>query len=183
MFQITRRKFFALLASGTAAAIGSLLYFRSSLHSDRKSFLERSRRTTSPLGEETLKILIAMAEALTGRSTLQGDYAGYYHWRAQNLQGYKTRYERFADLLQARSIAATKRNFGDNPMNVRLEIVNSFRPAFQKSKSETGLRTFEKYIIQETLHLFARTDAFLALGYDSFPGQARGFETYRKLPA
>lgn len=192
MFEINRRKFLIFLATGSAAAIvGSVIIFRSPDSSDRllDSLLLPEDIPPGGLNKATLNTLIAMAEALAGRQNLQGDYSNYFNWRSQNFAGYRSRYERFSKILQHKSLKMTKRNFGDNPLKLRLTVINSFRPFLKKVQkkkqpnlSDDPLFQFEKFIIQETLHLFARTDAFLALGYDSFPGQARGFETYRKLP-
>ena len=41
---------------------------------------------------------------------------------------------------------------------------------------------FVKYIFMETLAVFAATDAWLSLGYETWPGTPRGLETYRQRP-
>jgi hypothetical protein len=65
------------------------------------------------------------------------------------------------------------RDFCDLSLEVRLTVVNSLRPLLLKKNesSAQGLAEFERPVIQETLHLYARTDAWFALGYDSFPAR------------
>ena len=43
--------------------------------------------------------------------------------------------------------------------------------------------SYRRYILDEALALFARTDAWTALGYRGWPGQPRGLDRYRRTPA
>ena len=44
-------------------------------------------------------------------------------------------------------------------------------------------RRIDRYILDEALALFARTDAWVVLGYRGWPGQPRGLDRYRRAPA
>jgi len=49
--------------------------------------------------------------------------------------------------------------------------------------SADGLRTlYHRHIVREVLALFARTDAWILLGYEAWPGTARGFTRYVQAP-
>jgi hypothetical protein len=41
---------------------------------------------------------------------------------------------------------------------------------------------FRNYVLLEVLALFCQTDAWVALGYEAWPGTPRGLETYREAP-
>jgi hypothetical protein len=140
-----------------------------------------------PLSEETGRTLVAMAEALAGYSPLQGDYLGYYRWRAENVDGFAQLYENFAGLLRQSSRKTKQADFVDCSLLVRRDVVQALRPYRQKRNwwsrlsiavSERSWLLFqaEAFLIQETLIKFCLTDAWLLLGYDSWPGSARGFD-------
>jgi hypothetical protein len=40
----------------------------------------------------------------------------------------------------------------------------------------------DKFIVQEILRLYAGTDAYHALGYDTWPGSPAGLKTYQERP-
>jgi hypothetical protein len=41
---------------------------------------------------------------------------------------------------------------------------------------------YDRYIIREIFDLFARTDAWVKLGYETWPGEHRGLYTYTQPP-
>jgi hypothetical protein len=184
---MNRRRLLILLGTGAAAVAGSLKlsFFSNSKKREMASLLVAGDRTPGRLSDSGVRTLIAMAEALAGRQNLRGNYFNFYCWRSEHLPGYRDRYERFASLLRLESRHRMNRDFCDLSLEVRLTVVNSLRPLLLKKNesSAQGLAEFERPVIQETLHLYARTDAWFALGYDSFPGEARGFATYQSLPA
>jgi hypothetical protein len=189
---ISRRTFLILLATGGFAGLATKLLLRNSSSTPQNKHPSALIRHASPgpLSVAHLNILLAMVTAVTQQQTLQGNYEGYFKWRSENMKDYRIRYEDYCGLLNQTSIEMTKRTFLDNPPALRLKIINSLRtylngkPDPRRFDSrEKRLFEFETLIVQETLQLFARTDALLAPGYNSFPGQARGFDSYRKLPA
>lgn len=46
-----------------------------------------------------------------------------------------------------------------------------------------GNKSARKRVADQILGVFARTDAWVALGYESWPGQPRGLTAYRQAPA
>jgi hypothetical protein len=136
-------------------------------------------------------VLLAATRAIAGTPIEIGHYEDYFRWRAENLRGYLSLYEKF----RARADAAAQRRCGrefalcdsvqqrsildqellSQPTASRFDTVRS--SVFQR-----GRLIFEKYIFSEVLALFAATDAWKLLGYDGWPGTPRGLEAYRLRP-
>jgi len=119
-------------------------------------------------------------------------YLEYYRWRAAHLRGYHALYEAFVRDVDRGARAAGGREFADSPASVRRAVLV---PAGRTPGSEDvwdGVRTalsgspwpsYRRYILDEALALFARTDAWTALGYRGWPGEPRGLDRYRRTPA
>jgi len=41
---------------------------------------------------------------------------------------------------------------------------------------------FEQYVVREILALFVRTDGWVLLGYETWPGTPRGLDSYTQPP-
>ncbi len=60
-------------------------------------------------------------------------------------------------------------------------------PAGHLGKARAGLferqwLVYDRYIVREIFDLFARTDAWVKLGYETWPGEHRGLYTYTQPP-
>ena len=139
--------------------------------------------TKGLLGEGTFRALLATTEALVGTQVETSHYEAFFRWRSENLTGYRDLYERFAVVVDRAAKEARKPDFASCEMAVRREILQRMTPrTYALVFERDGLR-FEKYIFQQILALFSRTDAWILLGYESWPGTPRGLDSYTKAPS
>jgi hypothetical protein len=135
--------------------------------------------TSGPTGEldaATLAVLMAVARTVTERDVLKGHYADYYAYQAENRPGYIGVYREFVAALAAELAPGTPEVFARKTMAQRWAVL-------ERIGGSSVSRRFDVPIIQETLAVFMRTDAWLLLGYADWPGMARGLENYtRPLP-
>jgi hypothetical protein len=139
--------------------------------------------TKGLLGEGAVRTLLATTDALVGTEVEKSHYGAFFRWRSENLSGYRDLYERFAVVVDRAAKEVRKSDFASCDMEVRREIL-------QRTTSRTyavifdrdGVR-FEKYILEQILALFSRTDAWILLGYESWPGTPRGLDSYTKAPS
>jgi hypothetical protein len=135
---------------------------------------------------------------------LRGHYARYFEYRAVNMTGYAALYEAFAA-----DVRRLDPGFLAAGLDARLEVLDRMRyrsakgelappgrdedldtrraptaTALPEGLPEAALRAirFERYILQEILAVFSKTDAWLALGYRSWPESARGLEEHLRPP-
>jgi hypothetical protein len=136
-----------------------------------------------PLGEGAVRALLATTEAFVGTEIERSHYEAFFRWRSENLSGYRSLYERFAVVVDRAAKESRKPDFARCDMEVRREILQSFKPnTYALVFERDGLR-FEKYIFQQILDLFSHTDAWILLGYKSWPGTPRGLDAYTKAPS
>ena len=107
----------------------------------------------------------------------------FFRWRSENLSGYRSLYERFAVVVDRAAKKSRKPDFASCDMEVRREILQRFTPSTYALVFERDGLRFEKYIFRQILDLFSRTDAWILLGYESWPGTPRGLDTYTKAPS
>jgi hypothetical protein len=134
-------------------------------------------------GEGAVRALLATTETLVGTEVETSHYEAFFRWRSENLSAYRSLYERFAVVVDRAAKESRKPDFASCGIEVRREILQRFTsstyaPVFERD----GLR-FEKYIFQQILALFSRTDAWILLGYESWPGTPRGLDSYTKAPS
>jgi hypothetical protein len=142
---------------------------------------------TGSLEDRVLQTLMSTTKALAGLPVELAHYEDYFRWHAETVPGYKTLYERFAATVE-RSAGC---NFSDCDIETQRKILAS---AFETRTSPGRLDRlrrgvldrdwllYDEYVVREILALFARTDAWILLGYDAWPGMPRGLESYRQLP-
>lgn len=123
------------------------------------------------LDENTLSVLLVTARTITALPVLYGPYADYYAYQAEKRPGRMDIYKAFATAVR-RDMGRTASDFAALAESERSALIRRIR------QSAAGW-AFETAIFRETLALFAKTDAWLLLGYDAWPGQARGLESYR----
>jgi hypothetical protein len=134
------------------------------------------------LGEGAVRALLAMTTALFTTEVETQHYAEFFRWRSENLRGYRSLYERFAVAVDRAAQDARGSDFASCDAAVRREILQGLKPgAYAPIFARDRLR-FEKYIFQETFALFTRTDAWIWLGYEAWPGTRRGLEAYTQAP-
>ena len=147
---------------------------------------------TGVLNPLTLRVLLAMTETLTGTRVELSHYEDFFRWHAENRRGYKALYERFAVTLDQSARQAAGCNFVGCNENIRRKIlekasqVGSTTGIYGKVRRRVLARDwvlFDQYIIRSILLVFARTDAWVLLGYESWPGTPRGLDRYTYPPS
>lgn len=142
----------------------------------RASFPIPSHGPTGTLEDSTLAALMIAARTITGVDDLKGHYAGYYAYQALHRPGYLGVYRDFATALQHQlrnqPIQAFARESSDRRWS-KLEDVN---------RAPDSIR-YVIPIVEETIAIFLRTDAWLLMGYEGWAGTARGLENYRHPPS
>jgi len=122
-----------------------------------------------PLSERTLQTLRTTARAVIGHDVDLAAYGDYFAWRALHVPGAGARCEAFA---------ATAEKLALN------EHESSFAFCSESAQSRVLARTFHepehRSIRDDILKRFARTEAWIAIGYDSYPGMPRGLDDYLK---
>lgn len=126
------------------------------------------------LSASVLSVLMASAEAITGVRPLRGHYEAYYRYQATWRPAHREVYRRFAEVVTAAAGEVGLADFAAADLSARAGILGNLR-----ARPEMA-RAFEIPIFRETLAVFARTDAWLALGYTSWEGSARGLDEYRR---
>jgi hypothetical protein len=175
---------------GTIGAATGYPAFRFSRPALRRWLLEPGLplgAATGPLDDATLQVLQATMAALIDTSADMGHYRDFFQWRSQHVPGYKGLYEHFAANVNA---AAGTPFAGCNVVAQRRVLARCLRagnPAGHLGNVRAGLferqwLVYDRYIVREIFDLFARTDAWVKLGYETWPGEHRGLYTYTQPP-
>jgi hypothetical protein len=187
---VSRRKFLQIAGLGTFGAATGYPAFQFSRPALRHWLIDPDlpRGTAAgPLDEATLQVLQATTAALIEAPVEMGHYRDFFQWRSQNAPGYKSLYEQFAASVNA----AAGTPFADcNVVTQRGVLARCLRvsnPAGHVGKAWAGLferqwLIYDRYVIREIFDLFARTDAWVKLGYETWPGEHRGLYAYTQPP-
>lgn len=187
---VSRRKFLEIAGAGTIGAATGYPVFHFSRPALRRWLREPKLplgATRGPLGEATLQVLQATTAALIEIPVDLGHYRDFFRWRSQNVPGYKGLYEQFA----ARVNAAAGASFADCDRVAQCAVLarclRAGNAAGRAGKVWAGLfdrqwLLYDRYIVREIFDLFARTDAWVQLGYETWPGVHRGLYTYTQPP-
>lgn len=190
--RVTRRRALTVAGAATAATAASLFAWRRDFAGawlDRRE-VRLAALTDDPPGvldPDVARVLSAAAEGLVGLSLERTHYEGFYTWRAEHLPGYRALYVALASAILAGD--------DDGPAFVELD------PAARQARLRDVPGAFDpprwsdvllhplaprigRHFVDETIRLFDATDAWIILGYDGWPGMARGLDAYRQpLPA
>jgi hypothetical protein len=187
---VSRRRFLTIAGVGTIGAATGYPALRFSRPALRHWLVEPDLplgAATGPLDEATLQVLRATTTALIDTSADLGHYRDFFQWRSQNVPGYKSLYVQFAASVNEAAGAP----FADrNPAAQRGVLARCLRagnPAGHLGKAWAGLferqwLVYDRYVVREIFDLFARTDAWVKLGYETWPGEHRGLYTYTQPP-
>ena len=145
---------------------------------------------TGAITADGLRTLQAAARAIVLEPIDTAHYGGFFRWRAEHLPGHYALYERFratVDGIASREeglpfalcAVTSQRRILQPALDVRSEQPARSRPA---SKDERDWALYHRHIVREVLALFARTDAWILLGYEAWPGTPRGFARYVQAP-
>jgi hypothetical protein len=134
------------------------------------------------LDDDTARTLRAAAEALVGEAGRDERYAAPFRWRAAHLPGYLELYRRFSRFVDtggsrfvSLSAAERRRRLGRRFPGGRLRHLLTGWAAPERMR-------MRRNVIEEILAVYAATDAWSDLGYQTWPGAVRGLEAYREPP-
>jgi hypothetical protein len=190
--RLFRRAFIGLLAAGaaglTASALRLLGPFRSLPRPPGPPTL--SGTATGAIGAETLGTLLAATRAVVLEPIEATHYAAFFRWRARHLPGHHALYERFrvtVDGIARREVGlafsqcspAAQRRILRPAIEIRAKQAAGGWPS---GAGERDWLLYEWHIVREALALFARTDAWILLGYEAWPGTPRGLTRYLQAP-
>jgi len=160
---LSRRAANLLIASGVSA----LMIGAAGKELHRGPVLDPPRTgPTGALDDATLSILMNSAQALIGREALDGPYEGYYQHQALHRPGYLDIYKAFAAAVRRRAA-----DFAELSLEDRLAVLDRV--------SALSRGRYDGPILQETLGVFMKSDAWVLLGYNGWPGSPRGIESYQ----
>jgi hypothetical protein len=189
---LSRRQFLIATASATAAAAAvstPLLYY----------FVQQTRTTPlpdtapRPLDDNARRAMVALAEAVFINYPVElGRYEAFFTFRARNVRGYTQLYEDFTAELDAAARYDYGLPFADVRLSRRRALLAPWltMPVTPQERLLAGATqglpwlTYAQHVFGEILDLFMYTDAWLAAGYESWPGMPRGLDAYRQpLPS
>ena len=145
---------------------------------------------TGTISAEGLRTLLAATRAIVLEPIDAAHYGAFFRWRAAHLPGHYALYERFRATVDgiasreeglpfAQCAVASQRRILGPALDVGSEQTARSRPP---RRDERDWALYHRHIIREVLALFARTDAWILLGYEAWPGTARGFTRYVQAP-
>jgi len=193
----SRRRFLQLLGVCALGGFFAAWLLRSRLWNVAAKMVAVARQRTDPvlaptapgaLSAGTLQTLEAVTVTLVDTPVEMSHYVGYFQWRAGNIAGYRDLYEECARGLDEAASRAAGLSFSRCDRDVRLRILG------RVDLSRSGIRTvamnlydrswirFEQYVVREILALFVRTDGWVLLGYETWPGTPRGLDSYTQPP-
>ena len=195
-----RRKFLITFGATTVTSIG-LGLFAQPLWKNLLSNLDKSLKLKIPnaptgsLQPNTIRTLMAVTESLLQDNRIEKThYQNFFSWTAENLSGYKDLYEKFVVKVNQATRKESDRDFADADLPTQRKVLDQVvmidPPRFLPAKiNKFRLATLEKerlyfytFIISKIFGLFGRTDALIAVGYESWRTQPRGLKNYTLAP-
>ena len=194
---ITRRRFATVLAG---LALGSLTLWLSRpwtrgilarLWARYESLTHPAlgRAATGALSPRALQVLQAAVNTLVDTTVDMPHYVEYFTWRSENLPGYRQLYEEFARRLDLATARGGDGGFVEGDAESRrraLQPINLKRGPLRTGAvalTDRDWLRFEQYVVREVLALFVRTDGWVLLGYETWPGTPRGLDLYTRPPS
>lgn len=176
-------------ATATAAGLGApIVYYMF----QRARSIPLPTAPSGPLSAETTVALRALVEAIFIAYPVDIDrYQRYYEFHAEKIAGYRQIYMQFTAELDRSARWVYRRSFADCSASDRRQLLKPWWNVPQSRQEEiisavlqgTTWMQISQYVLQETLRLFMNTDAWIIIGYDGWPGMARGLQAYLQPPA
>lgn len=190
--RISRRGFLKLAALSSGSIIAAYIFVRhfSPFHAMYRRLIasELYDAPAVPLDYRALANLLAVTRLLTHPFIENDHYEDFLKWRSENIRGYKYVYEKISLILENKSMELFSCSFLDCDAADQLAILGRIRPRNRLDKVNKAVFSkddllFERFFIFDVLSLYARTDAWIELGYESWPGKPRGLNRYMRAPA
>jgi hypothetical protein len=181
----TRRRFLKVMGAGSLGAAALVLGVLQFPYRAAREWWLGLDTGVAPgeLGNLHLRILLSVTETITHSQIGRTHYEEFFRWRALTLPGHKALYERLTSMLDAEAREHGRKSFLDCVEAERDQILEHLdkvrRNRMQRMVTLAADRDWlllDEHVVQPVLELFARTDAWLLLGYPAWPGVARGFE-------
>ena len=181
----SRRRFLKILAIGSlGTAVVAFAVLRLRYRAIREWWL-RLDTDAAPgeIHEGAVRTLLAVTETVTNPGVELAHYEAFFRWRARTLPGHKALYERLAVVIDRDAQARAGRPFADCTGPDRAAVLGRLEK-LRRSRLRRALAAaldrdwlmLDVHCVQPVLDLFARTDAWVLLGYPAWPGTPRGFE-------
>jgi len=123
---------------------------------------------TETLGDRAEAVLNSAVEALLGPDVDRDRYMDCFRWRAENIDGLNANYAEFAEWADSQAMRAFSHAFDECTPDERRQVLDGDPPS--------------RRVPQEILNFYALTDAWVAVGYDDWPGSPRGLDSYVRQP-
>jgi hypothetical protein len=195
--KLSRRQFigFALAAAGAGTAANDLLALADQVTSPDHSSLRHLNQQPGPLDDDVTATLMAMVDAFVEDNGDIGHYRAYFTWRAENRRAYRSAYQLCSAGLNGAARRLTGLPYVECDRAIRREILQHgldmptdrsflFDPrvrvgdwAAMTTEDRLWLQ-INRYVTSEMIDVFFRTNAWIMLGYEGWPGQPRGLERY-----
>lgn len=182
-----QRRALLLGALGVAATAALGVWYRRRRRAHVAPPLDPS--ATGPIDDGTSDLLLATTTALVDGDVEPEHYADYFRFHAQNVPGYRDLYERFAARVAEAARRAGVADFAAARADVRRTIVvdgclpeSEGTATLPGGPDEEERDRYRQYVVAEILDLFSATDAWILLGYEDWPGNARGLDRYTSTP-
>ena len=137
------------------------------------------------LDDATLAVLERVVPAVLQTSVPTAHYIEALRYRASYFNGYLDLYRSCARDLDERCRQNGWGSLVDVSPEITARLVTDERPTSYLGARLTGRGewvAYEHYIFREIVDIYARTDAWIDLGYDHWPWKARGLDAYRQAP-
>ena len=187
--RLSRRRFLLWTAGAAAGAAGIgvpvAMHYATQIRD-----LPLPTDTTRSMTATTHATMAALIEAIFPDEPIDVDrYMQYLEIRADNVPGYGDLYAQFQADVDRLAEQAHDMPFAETPITARRDIISPWFtiPQSRTERATTVLTngvpwlTYSHRIFAEILTIYMRTDAWVAIGYDSYPGTPRGLDNY-KLP-
>jgi hypothetical protein len=180
----SRREFLKTLSIATLSAAGlSVGYLFGDAYLRNSTFLLDLIPDLDELDQADLDILALMVKPIfiNYPEIDSGRYRVMYQTRAEEFSVIRKAYWQCAQSLRGRAEA----KFQDKVENLTpIQRRELLMPELSQQVLERTEITSEQRAIQELVHItlvyFLSTDAYILVGYDGWPGEPRGFDSYQQ---
>jgi hypothetical protein len=154
----------------------------------RRALWERLPTEIPPgeLDTHVARTLMAATHALLDAEIEDRHYREFFAWHSAEIPGYSGFYERATTLLDTLAQRQSGLLFADCALPVRRQMLldalafrNSTMRRLWTSVVGADWLMFDRHFVRPLIDLFAATDAWVLLGYHSWPGQPGGLAHYR----